>query len=73
MSETRRFASAAQLWRLNACGLVRLVDWPDEELEQPLERTEAKECLVAAAAEGLWEPKPTRGERGEHRWDSVGS
>jgi hypothetical protein len=70
--DTRKFASAAQLWRLNTCGLIRLVDWPDEELEEPLERTEAKEILVAAASEGLWTPKP-RGERGEHRWDSVGS
>jgi hypothetical protein len=40
--DTRRFASSAQLWRLNTLGLIRLVDWPDEELEQPLERTEAK-------------------------------
>jgi hypothetical protein len=73
VSDTRRFASAAQLWRLNACGLIRLVDWPDESLEQPLERTEAKECLIAAAAEGLWEPKPARGERGGVRWDSASS
>ena len=43
--DTRKFASSAQLWRLNACGLIRLVDWPDEELEQPLERIEAKEVL----------------------------
>jgi hypothetical protein len=70
--DTRKFASAAQLWRLNACGLVRLVDWPDEELEQPLERTEAKEVLVAAAAEGLWTPQP-RGERGGVQWDSASS
>ena len=70
--DTFKYASAQQLWRLNACGLVKLVDWPDEPLEEPLGRTEAKEVLVAAAAEGLWTPKP-RGERGEHRWDSVGS
>jgi hypothetical protein len=74
MSEdTRKYASSAQLWRLNACGLLRLVDWPEEELEQPLERTEAKECLIAAASEGLWEPKPVRGERGGVRWDSASS
>ena len=73
MSETRRFASSAQLWRLNACGLMRLVDWPDEELGQPLERTEAKEVLIAAAAEGLWTPKPARGERGAVQRDSASS
>jgi len=72
-ADTRRYASAAQLWRLNACGLIRLVDWPDEELEQPLERTEAKEVLIAAAAEGLWTPKPARGERGAVQWDSASS
>jgi hypothetical protein len=49
--DTRRFASAAQLWRLNACGLLRVIDWPDEPSEQPLDRTEAKEYLIAAAAE----------------------
>jgi hypothetical protein len=73
MTDTRRFASSAQLWRLNAIGLIRLVDWPDEELEQPLERTQAKECLIAAAAEGLWTPKPARGERGAVQWDSASS
>jgi hypothetical protein len=73
MTDTRRFASSAQLWRLNAIGLIRLVDWPDEELEQPLERTHAKECLIAAAAEGLWTPKPARGERGAVQWDSASS
>jgi hypothetical protein len=26
---TRKYASAQQLWRLNTCGLIRLVDWPD--------------------------------------------
>jgi hypothetical protein len=73
MTDTRTFASAAQLWRLNACGLIRLVDWPDEELEQPLERTEAKEVLIAAASEGLWTPKEARSERGGVRWDSANS
>jgi hypothetical protein len=67
--DTRHLATAAQLWRLNCCGLVKLVDWPDEPLETPLDRTEAKEVLIAAAAEGLWTPKP-RGERGEHQWAS---
>jgi hypothetical protein len=67
---TRKYASAQQLWRLNTCGLIRLVDWPDEELEEPLDRVAAKECLVAAAAEGLWTPKP-RGERGAVQWDSA--
>ena len=71
--DTRTHASAAQLWRLNSIGLLRVVDWPDESLETPLERPEAKELLLAAAAEKLWEPKPARGERGEHRWDSAGS
>lgn len=66
MTDTFAFASAAQLWRLNACGLLELRDDPGE----PLERTEAKEVLVAAAAEGLWTPK-VRGERGEHPWDSA--
>ena len=64
-----RLASNFQLWRLNACGLLRVVDWPTEPLETPLEALEAKELLVAAAAEGLWTPKP-RGERGEHQWAS---
>ena len=71
--DTHAYASAAQLWRLNACGLIRLVDWPDEELEQPLGRTEAKEILLAAAAEGLWTPKPARGERGAVQWGSASS
>jgi hypothetical protein len=71
--DTRRFASAAQLWRLNACGLLRLIDWPDEARERPLERVEAKEVLIAAAAEGLWTPKPARGERGVVQWDSASS
>jgi hypothetical protein len=71
--DTRKCASAAQLWGLNTCGLIRLVDWPDEELEQPLERIEAKEVLIAAAAEGLWEPKPARGQRGAVQWDSADS
>jgi hypothetical protein len=70
--DTRSYASAQQLWRLNACGLIRVVDWPDEEPEPPLERTEAKEILSAAAAAGLWQSS-TRGERGVNRWDSVGS
>jgi hypothetical protein len=70
--DTRKYASAQQLWRLNACGLIRVVDWPDEEREPPLERTEAKELLGAAADAGLWR-SATRGERGEHRWDSAGS
>jgi hypothetical protein len=69
VSDTFKFASAAQLWRLNACGLIRLVDWPDEEREPPLERTEAKEALIAAAHEGLWQPK-VRGERGAVQWAS---
>jgi hypothetical protein len=71
--DTHKYASAAQLWRLNACGLLRLVDYPDQQLEQPLTRIEAKECLLAAAAEGLWEPKPARGERGAVTWDSAAS
>jgi hypothetical protein len=70
--DTRKFASSQQLWRLNVCGLIRLIDWPDEPLEQPLERVQAKECLVAAAAEGLWTPK-ARGERGAVQWDSASS
>lgn len=73
MSEdTFKYASAAQLWRLNSCGLIRVVDWPDEQLETPLDRVEAKELLVAAAAEGLWTPK-VRGERGAVQWDSASS
>ncbi len=36
--DTRKLASAPQLWRLNSLGLLRLVDWPDEPLEEPLER-----------------------------------
>jgi hypothetical protein len=70
--DTRKYASAQQLWRLNTLGLLRLVDWPDEEREPPLERVVAKECLSAAAAAGLWQ-SATRGERGAVRWDSVGS
>jgi hypothetical protein len=70
--DTRKYASAQQLWRLNTLGLIRLVDWPDEAAEPPLERTEAKEILSATADAGLWQ-SATRGERGEHRWDSVNS
>jgi hypothetical protein len=70
---TRTYASSAQLWRLNAIGLLRIVDYPDEQLETPLTRIEAKEILLGAAAEHLWEPKPARGQRGEHQWASVGS
>jgi len=70
--DTRRFASSAQLWRLNSLGLLRLVDWPDEEREPPLERLVAKECLSAAADAGLWQ-SVTRGERGPVRWDSDDS
>jgi hypothetical protein len=71
--DTRANASAAQLWRLNAIGLLRIVDYPDEQLETPLTRIEAKEILLGAAAEHLREPKPARGERGERQWDSVDS
>jgi hypothetical protein len=70
--DTRRLASGPQLWRLNSLGLLRLVDWPDEELEQPLDRVSAKEVLSATADAGLWR-SATRGERGAVRWDSVGS
>jgi hypothetical protein len=70
--DTRRYASAQQLWRLNSLGLLRLVDWPDEELEQPLDRVAAKEVLSETASAGLWQ-SATRGERGAVRWDSVGS
>jgi hypothetical protein len=69
---TSSFATNFQLWRLNCLGLLRLVDWPDEELEQPLGRGEAKEALAAAQQEGLWQPEP-RGERGERQWDSAAS
>jgi len=67
---TRRHASNAQLWRLNACGLLRVVDYPDEPLEEPLDRVTAKELLLAAGTLGLWEPSPVRGERGERQWAS---
>jgi hypothetical protein len=69
---TRSYATNFQLWRLNTLGLLRLVDWPDESLEAPLERTEAKEALAAAQQEGLWQPEP-RGERGGVQWDSASS
>lgn len=70
MADTFAHASAAQLWRLNACGLLRVVDYPDEPLEEPLDRMTAKEILLGAAALNLWEPKPARGERGERQWAS---
>jgi hypothetical protein len=71
--DTRKYATNFQLWRLNCCGLLRVVDYPDEQLEKPLTRIEAKELLLAAAAEHLWEPKPVRGERGAVTWDSASS
>ena len=73
MTDERSYASAPQLWRMNQIGLLRVVDFPDEALEEPINRVSAKEILLGAASEGLWEPKPARGEGGAVQWDSASS
>jgi hypothetical protein len=60
---TERLASNFQLWRLNSIGAIRVVDFPDEELEPPLTSREAKAILIELADAGVWQPaKAVRGE-----------
>jgi hypothetical protein len=61
-ARTKGLASNAQLWRLNALGLIELRDRP----AAPLLRTVAKECIAEAARRGMFQSS-VRGARGPVR------
>jgi hypothetical protein len=49
-----------QLWRLNQCRLLELLDEPGE---RALYRGECKEVIAETVKRGMWAPQP-RGPRG---------